>query len=125
MIYLATPYHHKKKEVMQQRYERAMQAVYWHMRNGTYLYSPILYCHPLSIEYKLPKDASFWEQFDNSFIYPASAVWFYLGEGWQTSKGMKREYATAVEWRKPIYTLHDMGVGYSHHQLLQPLYKDA
>ena len=78
----------------------------------------------MSLEYKLPGDASFWEQFDNAFIYPASSVWFYLGEGWKTSEGMRREYEKALEWTKPIYTVESLGCCYAHKQISYQLYKN-
>lgn len=122
MIYLATPYSHPDPEVQEIRFKKAMHIVYWHLRQGIYLYSPILAHHPIQKEYNLPGGYAFWEQSDTAFISSSSAVWFADMPGWLTSKGMEEEYKVAKELSKDIYQVFSVGAGYAHYKSLGNLY---
>lgn len=91
MIYVASPYTHKKKEVMQQRYEDVCKFCCDAVQNGYFVYSPIVHWHPIAEKYDLPTDETWWKEPNEEVIKVCTQLWVLKLDKWQFSKGLKRE----------------------------------
>ena len=60
MKYLASPYSHPDEAVRTARYELAMSAKVWLIRQRIWTYSPIVAWHETAKAHDLPLDAAFW-----------------------------------------------------------------
>lgn len=102
MIYLATPYSHPDKRVMEQRFSRACVLAAQLMLEGHIVFSPIAHTHPIAVAGELPRGWEYWEKFDREFIAAASKLVVAKMDGWQESKGVAAEIALAHELGKPV-----------------------
>ncbi len=102
MIYLATPYTHKDPTVMEERYYGAMRLTKHLMLKGYHIFSPIVHCHPIAVQYDLPRDFTFWQEYDKSFIKASEKVLIAYMTGWRESKGMRNDFLLAKELGKTI-----------------------
>jgi hypothetical protein len=94
-IYLASPYFHKDKSVMQERALVMVDIVGELMRtcNQTcWYYSPIAYWHQVAARHELPRDHEFWLHLDRMMIDLCSHVWFIKLPGFAASSGMRSEW---------------------------------
>jgi hypothetical protein len=102
MIYLASPYTHKDKSVMQWRFEQTRELTIKLMRDYPFVYSPVVYCHPLAVKYDLPIDALYWKQFDTEFIRKCNRMIVHTLDGWKESVGVQMEIELAARLFIPI-----------------------
>jgi len=54
MIYLASPYHHADKDVMEDRFHKVAMATAHLLSKGLIVYSPIAHNHYLAVNFKPP-----------------------------------------------------------------------
>lgn len=97
MIYLASPYSHKDPGVVWERYRAVAKYTVKCLRAGEVIFSPIVYCHQLAIQFGLEGGWEFWKKLDTVFISGSSEVRVYKLSGWGTSVGVTAEIAIAVE----------------------------
>ena len=102
LIYIASPYHHQDAEVMENRYVRVAEATAHFMRLGYVVYSPIAHTHSIAEWAELPRDFSFYEQFDLTMISRANEVWVLLINGWEQSKGVRAELEFCQRMKVPF-----------------------
>ncbi len=102
MIYLASPYTHEYPEVMQMRYEYALDVTAHLLNKGYTVFSPIVHCHVIACKHDLPKDYKFWKQYNECCIISCSDLMIAAIDGWQESTGVHNEYDFAVEEGKTI-----------------------
>jgi len=100
-IYLASPYSHKDKGMLEIRYLRVMVAVAQLFQQKIAVFSPIVHCHELAKEHDLPTDADFWKFYNRTMLQGARELWLLLLDGWKESKGMKGERDMAIELGLP------------------------
>ena len=67
-VYLASPYTHKKREVMMDRHHAASVATAQLLLKGAVVFSPIVHCHEIALEHQLPTDFAFWQNLRNHLI---------------------------------------------------------
>ena len=91
MIYIASPYTHKNKKVMQQRYEEVVALCAYLAKEGHSVYSPIAHWHPIALLHDLPRDKAWWKVVDEDMIVIAKQLWVLMLDGWRASKGIARE----------------------------------
>lgn len=103
MIYLAGPYSHPDPKVMEERFERLTAYAAKLMAAGEIVYSPITHNHPIAIRHSLPRDWSYWKQFDCFFLKHAKQVRVYLLDGWTESVGVAAECELASTLGIPIF----------------------
>jgi len=102
MIYLASPYTHPDPLEMQYRYEKACKATAHFLSLGFTVYSPIVHCHPITLEYSLPKDFAFWQNLCLNMLAKADGLWVIQLDGWQKSEGVTAEIVYAVNRGLPV-----------------------
>lgn len=104
VYYLASPYSHKDRAIMDERAEVATKAAVDLLKLGLYTFAPIPYnCH--WEKYKLPTDWGFWQAFDKAFIDHCDALIVLMIPGWQESVGVTAEIEYAKETHKKVYYL--------------------
>src|SRR5262245_38674135 len=99
-IYLASPYSHSDKQIMRDRFHKAMAASASLMKDGFIIFSPIVHCHEMAEKFSLPTDYAFWEKYDEGMIEAAEGYYILCIDGWQESNGISKETAFAILNRK-------------------------
>ena len=59
-------------------------------------------CHPRAVEYDLPKEHTFWLNFDRDVISCSDEMWVLTLPGWEESVGVANEIAFAREIDLPV-----------------------
>lgn len=101
-IYLASPYYHKDPKVREKRFVAVCKKAGELMNQGFFVYAPIAHSHPIAVQCELPKDWSFWEQYDIEYIKWVDEVWILKLPGWDKSTGIKAETEIAKKMGKPV-----------------------
>lgn len=104
LYYLASPYSHKDREVMDERAETVTKAAVDLLHQGIFVFAPIAYNAPWE-KYNLPGDWNFWQDFDKSFVSRMDAVVVLMIDGWDKSVGVAAEIQFANENLIPVYYL--------------------
>jgi hypothetical protein len=90
LVYMASPYSHPDPVVMETRFHFAAHAAAYLMRRGLLIFSPITHSHPIA-QYGLPKDFTFWKQYDEAFMDACWGIVVLMIDGWRESKGVTAE----------------------------------
>ena len=98
VIYLACPYSNNP----QKRFEEVSEETVRLLKEGYIIFSPIVHCHPLAVEFNLRGDFDFWETYDRSMIDHCDIVCVLKLEGWEKSVGTQAEIKIAEEMKKPV-----------------------
>jgi len=101
MIYLASPYWDADPAVRNQRFRAACRATAQMMRQGTTVFSPVVYGHSLMGE-GLPGDWSFWEGHDAEYLMLCDEVVVLKIDGWEESEGVREEIRLSAAMGKPV-----------------------
>ena len=96
MIYVASPYTDKNEEVMQLRYNLVVEFCARAMQEGHNVFSPIVHCHPLAISYDLPRDFTYWTNWNIEIMKACKQIWLVKFHGFVNSIGMKVDEAIAT-----------------------------
>lgn len=114
-IYLASPYSHPDPRVRRERYFAAQDCVTWMLARKIWVYSPIVHCHFMAIDHELPKDATFWREYNRVMLKSAVALWILQISGWMDSEGVYDEVESAEEFNLPNGRIKPTGDGtYTH-----------
>ena len=97
LTYLASPYTHHDKDVIESRYLQAVAAVRALMAQGEHVFSPIVHCHIVAKNSSLPLDWDYWRDIDFDFIDRCDKMTVLMIEGWEDSKGVQAEIKYATE----------------------------
>lgn len=101
LTYIASPYAHEDKEVMEQRFQAVCEYAARLMREGVMIYCPIAHCHPIA-QYGLPKGWEFWEELDRTYLQFCDKLVVFMLDGWDVSKGVQAEIQIAKEFNIPV-----------------------
>jgi hypothetical protein len=101
VIYLASPYTDCDPAVRQQRFEAACLAASALIRQGKTVFSPIAHSHAIC-QFGLPLDWAFWEQHDLRYLEACDEVVVLMLDGWEKSRGIRAEIASARKMAKPV-----------------------
>lgn len=102
MIYLASPYSHPNRSVMESRFRQARLYVGVRLAGGEPVFSPIVYGHQFAEEFAFPTDANSWAKVNDDFIRSSSAVEVLMLDGWKQSIGVNYEISLAQQLGKPV-----------------------
>lgn len=69
------------------------------LTKGYLIFSPIVHCHPIAVNYGLPTDYKFWEWYDKMMIKICPQFAILTIDGWRESKGvaMESDYALSLD----------------------------
>lgn len=107
--YLASPYSHKDPAIRQKRYESAQSALHRLLLKKVWTYSPIVHCHPLSLEFALPGDAKFWEEYNHTMLGVSKGMFVLTIAGWKESLGVTEEISFAKRRGLKITLINSLG----------------
>jgi hypothetical protein len=109
LIYLATPYSANKNlsdesklNIQEARFQEAMRVAAALMKDGHYIYSPIVHCHQMACRFGLPKDWQYWQHYLKVMLPRCDELWVVVMAGWQESTGVQAEIVLARELKKPV-----------------------
>ena len=104
MIYLATPYIHKDKEVCEARALAVTKAAAYFMDHGEVIYSPITHGHAINKYMKMKAGVhEFWLNQCYFYVTNSEAVYVLGTVGWIQSKGVRWEVETAWAFNIPVF----------------------
>jgi nucleoside 2-deoxyribosyltransferase len=109
IIYLASPYSHTDEQVLQARCRAAQKAAARLMQDGNTVISPIAHSHGIAdfLPDNLRLDGDFWMEQDLPLLARCDEMAVLCLEGWEDSKGLKREIAFASKRGIPISFLEE------------------
>ena len=90
-IYLGQPYKHEQVGIMALRYQQALNVTASAINAGHAIYSPIVHNHHLAIQFNLPREFSFWQDYDLTMLAGAADMWILPLPGWSISNGLTEE----------------------------------
>jgi len=102
IIYLALPYMHENKFIMEFRAMVSDVIAADLMNQGKMVFAPISMCHHISVKYGLPGHWEFWKEMDEEFIKISGKVLVITLKGWQDSVGVNAEMELAKKYGVPI-----------------------
>lgn len=103
LIYLASLYSlESTSRIRQRRFERVQKLTALMLKDGYIVFSPIVYNHPLAIEYKLPPGWDFWKRIDTYYVNRCDSMLILKDEGWKNSIGVTAEIKMAQKTFKKI-----------------------
>jgi len=108
MIYLACPYDHPDRAIRVQRYDKVTRVAARYMEEGKHVFSPITHCHPLAEIATLPKDWTFWADYDYQIMKACHSLHVLRLPGWQASKGVQAEIRLAQQLGHPVEYIDPM-----------------
>ena len=104
MIYLASPYTHPSVTIREERYHAAVDYVSVAVPFfAAFIFSPIVYWHPVALRHDLPGDAHYWEEINRSTFKSVTALLVLDLDGWQRSVGIGLEIKWARDNGLPIH----------------------
>ncbi len=102
MIYLASPYTKHTKDTRHLYFEMLCDITAQMFNMGKYVFTPIVYAHPVASRHNLPPEWDYWKEYDEKFISICSDLWVIMFPGWEDSTGVQAEVKIAQELGLPI-----------------------
>lgn len=90
MIYLAAPYNHPDKAVIQERMEKIYDTIHNHIKDGTHIITP-LFMHEICLRHEIAGDYLFWEKFCLNLLKRCDKMYVLCLDGWDKSRGVLAE----------------------------------
>lgn len=110
--YLASPYSHRDRDIMDDRYNLACEALVWLLDRKIWTYSPIVHCHHIAQRYDMPHSFSFWSAYNKAMLTDAMGLLILAIDGWDTSVGVQEEMKWATKYKIMTKFIHrtDKGI---------------
>lgn len=106
LYYLACPYSHPKKKVMDARFKEVTRVAAELTKRGLVIFSPISMNHYYSDHVKISKSWDFWAEHDKTFLARCDGLIVCMHmPGWDNSVGVRAEMDYAEELGIPIRLL--------------------
>jgi hypothetical protein len=105
--YVACPYSHDSKAVMEHRSMAATRLATWLTRRQVTVFSPLTQSVEMERQANrdgesLPHEYAFWKKHDRTFVSMSSALVVLALEGWAESTGVSDEIHTALDFSLPV-----------------------
>jgi hypothetical protein len=97
LIYLAAPYSHHDREVVQRRVLEINIAAAFLFQRGYFVFSPISHTHPIKECSGLGGGWAFWSAYDYAMLDKCDRLMVLMLAGWDISVGVQAEIAY---WRE-------------------------
>lgn len=103
LIYIAIPYMHSDKDIVEWRYNIATEFTGRLMEEGEIaVFSPITHSHPIHMVANLPGNWEYWKRHDTAFLSVSKELIVLTVEGWKQSVGVTAEIEIATTMGIPI-----------------------
>lgn len=119
LIYLASPYaprgcsRDSEYIIRNGRYNAAVQAAAWLIKQGYMVYSPIAHSHPIAeTDPENLHGHKIWLRIDEEFLNASHTLIILCLSGWENSVGVARETELADSWDMPIFKMLPIEGGY-------------
>ena len=111
LLYVAAPFTHSEASVREHWYRTACRVAAILMKSGITVFSPISHSVPIA-EYigEVEDDHNFWMSMDIPILHRCDEVLVLALNGWERSKGVKRELVEAMWLRKPITLIEEADI---------------
>lgn len=113
LAYLASPYSHNDPAVRHARFKEAERAWAWLQRNQVYTISPVVMCHEVARNQKLPYDHLFWAPLNSRLFFSCKRLVVLCIDGWRDSHGIAAEMKWADAMKMPIYAMTEVELDYA------------
>lgn len=125
MIYLASPYYHQERPIMDARAAAVSMAAAHLMKTGNQVYSPIAHGHAVQefLPEELRGDHKFWLTHDYPFIMQSKHIVVLTLPGWQHSRGVRWEVETGRAFNLPVSLMYDQACEAFDRYDIEPLGK--
>jgi hypothetical protein len=100
--YVASPYSHKSKSVMNIRYHRVLRYTAHLLNTGIFVYSPIVHCHDMAKKHAMPTDFAFWKHYNECMLSHSNGMLVLGLKGVKDSIGVKGELEIAAQYSIPV-----------------------
>lgn len=103
-IYLASPYSHHEESVREERFRAACKKASEYISNGIAVFCPIAHTHHIAdhMDESARMDFELWMEADLPLVHHAKEVHVLRLEGWEHSRGIRREIEYARERGIPV-----------------------
>jgi hypothetical protein len=108
LSYLAAPYSHPDKKVVEKRMETLCKVDALLMKKGTFTVSPLLK-HYIVHHADLPTDWNFWQNYSYALMCAVDQMIVVMIEGWAESVGVQAEIEMAKRFDIPIIYVNEAG----------------
>ncbi len=111
LVYLACPYSHKDKEVMQKRFKLVTRVAAELTKKYMWVFSPITHSNEMHLSTQLPHTWEFWAAIDIAFMNRCNELYVVTIDGWKESVGVTAEIQHALENDMKITLIHPSELG--------------
>lgn len=110
-IYLASPYSHKLRSIMELRWRAAEENTARLLNQGieSCVYQPIVHCHGMAERWTMPTDFDFWMTYDLQMIETLPRFGILKLPGWEVSKGVTAETEHATKLGRTVESFYPQG----------------
>lgn len=112
MIYLGTPYSHENQAIMYFRYAVNKEMTAMFLKEGKFVYSPIVHNYDIAREFNFPTGFEPWKEFDLHMVDLSHTVYVLTLPGWERSVGLQAEMEYAIKKKKWIVYVTPKGSVY-------------
>ncbi len=102
LVYLGSPYTHTDPWVRQERYNQALNALVFLLRQDKFVFSPIVHSHQADGKLRPEKDHGFWMRQALEMLKRCDKLTILMLEGWNQSKGVAEETVAASRLGIPV-----------------------
>ena len=103
IYYLASPYSSSLKFIREHRYFQAMKATHELLDQNITVFSPIVYCHEMSLRHNRPGDFAHWKKLNFDFLHLCKGLIVLQLNEWKKSRGLISELVEATDKEFPVY----------------------
>ncbi len=102
MIYMASPYTKHTEDVRDLFFDILCEVTAEMFNRKKYVFTPIVYAHPVASRHNLPVEWEYWKEYDELFLSICTELWVLMFPGWEESSGVRAEIKIATRLGIPI-----------------------
>jgi hypothetical protein len=109
LIYIAAPYSHDDKLIVDARVVKVMQTDANLIRKGFVTVTPLSKHFILNVGDQIPGDWDYWKRYSITLLKKCDEMFVLPIEGWRESEGVQDEIAYAKKKGKPVRFVNELG----------------